>query len=221
MINTNKQIEELCNLINEELKKTQRKITFYLIGGGALMFYGAKSSTKDLDIILKDEQDYNLTKNILEKIGFIPVQIEPEYENFELEFIYIKDKYRLDIFKKLVCGKLQLSLEMIKKSKTQLQLSNLTLSTLSLEDIFVFKSITQREGDIEDSSEIVKKGINWDLILKEITYQIEISKVEVWITLLNERLDILEERFNIQSPIKKSVEKLSEEFYISLEKSKL
>src|SRR3989339_1131726 len=100
MITENKQINELCNLINEELMVEKKKITFYLIGGGALMFYGAKSSTKDLDIILKDESDYNLTKKILEKTGFIPVQIESEYENFELEYIYIKDKYRLDIFKK-------------------------------------------------------------------------------------------------------------------------
>ena len=77
MINTNKQIEDLCNLVNNELKKDfsqlkiynaneKNKLTFYLIGGGALMFYGAKSSTKDLDIILKSEQDYNLTKKTLE-----------------------------------------------------------------------------------------------------------------------------------------------------------
>jgi hypothetical protein len=220
MITANNQIKELCNFINEELIAEDKQITFYLIGGGALMFYGAKASTKDIDIILKDDNDYNLTKQILEKIGFIPAQIEPEYENFELEFIYIKDKYRLDIFKKLVCGKLQLSQDMIKRSKTQLKLSNLTLNTLSLEDIFVFKSITEREGDIEDSSEIVKKGITWDLILKEINNQIKESKVEVWITFLNARLDILQERYNIQSPIKKQVEKLSKDFYIKLEKSK-
>ncbi|MFW6286238.1 MAG: DUF6036 family nucleotidyltransferase [Nanoarchaeota archaeon] len=218
MITKNKQIEDLCNLINTELKLKNQKISFYLIGGGALMFYGAKVSTKDLDIILKDDVNCNLTKQILEKTGFIPIQIEPEYENFELEFIFIKDKYRLDIFKKFVCGKLRLSKDMIQRSKIQLKLSNLTLNILSLEDIFVFKSITQREGDIEDSSEIVKKGVDWDLILKEIKNQIKESKIEVWITFLNERLDILEERYNIQSPIKKEVEKLSEEFYIKLEK---
>jgi len=220
MITENKQINELCNLINDELKVEGRKITFYLIGGGALIFYGAKSSTKDLDIILKNESDYNLTKQILEKTGFIPTQIEPEYENFELEFIYIKNKYRLDIFKKLVCGKLQLSKDMIERSKIQLELSNLTLKTLSLEDIFVFKSITEREGDIEDSAEIVKKGINWNKILDEINNQIKESKVEVWITFLNERLDILDERYNIKSPLKNQTQKLTERFYDKLEKQK-
>jgi pantothenate kinase len=139
MITTNKQIENLCNLINEELITENKQVTLYLIGGGALMFYGAKTSTKDLDIILKDEKDYNLTKQILEKTGFIPSNIEPEYVNFELEHIYIKEKYRLDIFNKLVCGKLQLSENMINRSKTQLKLSNLKLNTVSLEDIFVFK----------------------------------------------------------------------------------
>lgn len=217
MITENKQIYELCNIINKELEIKNKKLTFYLIGGGALMFYGAKASTKDLDIILKDELDYNLTKQILESINFIPTQIEPEYENFELEYIYIKDKYRLDIFKKKVCGKLQLTDSMIKRAKTQLELSNLTLKSLSLEDIFVFKSITEREGDIEDSSEIVKKGIDWKIILDEINLQIEFSNVEVWITFLNERLDILDERYNIKSPIKKQTQKLSKSFYEKLD----
>lgn len=94
----------------------------------------------------------------------------------------------------------------------------MTLSILSLEDIFVFKSITQREGDIEDSSEIVKKGIDWNIILKEITGQINHSNIEVWITFLNERLDVLDERYSIKSPIKKQTQKLTKQFYDKLEK---
>lgn len=81
MILENEQIQKLCNLINEELRIIDKKITFYLIGGGALMFYGAKSSTKDLDIIVKSDNEYKLTKYILEKMGFIPINIEPEYKN--------------------------------------------------------------------------------------------------------------------------------------------
>jgi len=219
-ITNNKRIKELFKTLNNKLIKKDRKLKIYLIGGGALMFYGTKSSTKDLDIITNNIQDFELIRNILIELNFQKIcDLEPEYKNFELADMLVKEDYRLDIFNKKVCDKLELSENMIVRSKIELDYSNLKLELLSLEDIFVFKSITKREGDIEDSSEIVKKGIDWKIIETEILDQIKRSGQSIWVTFVAQRLEILEERYGIQSPISKKVFELAEKYILELEKN--
>ncbi len=44
----------------DKLDSTAKKgIALYLIGGGAMAFYGLKAATKDIDIILTNQEDLN------------------------------------------------------------------------------------------------------------------------------------------------------------------
>ena len=216
-ITKHKQIYDLFEMINLKLIGTTNKLKVYLIGGGALMFHNAKVSTKDLDIILTTNSQAILMEDILFRLGFIERQLTQEYDNFAIDKMFELESYRLDVFNQKVCGKLSLSEEMIFRSKIELNLSNLKLYVLSKEDIFVFKSITEREGDIEDSAKIVEQGVDWKIIKNELQSQIKKTGTHIWITYLNQRLDKLDEEYDLKSPIIKEIKKLSEIEYNKLD----
>ena len=47
-----KEQNELFSLLGERLKK---KVTCYVIGGSAMLYYGMKDVTKDIDLVFNDE----------------------------------------------------------------------------------------------------------------------------------------------------------------------
>ncbi|MEK6951759.1 MAG: hypothetical protein AABX29_01980, partial [Nanoarchaeota archaeon] len=65
MIDFNRQLD-LLKIIGNELK---RKIEVLIIGGSAMMFLGAKTETKDIDLVLLNKNSFILIKEVLEKIG--------------------------------------------------------------------------------------------------------------------------------------------------------
>lgn len=208
-----KHIYDLFEMINSKLVGTSKKLNIYLIGGGALMFHNAKVSTKDLDIIITSNLELELIESILFRLGFKERVLTIEYKNFELDKMFELDNYRLDIFNQKVCGKLGISDKMISRAKTELDLSNLKLHILSKEDIFVFKSITERDGDVEDSVKIIEQNIDWQVIKEELFSQIEESGNNNWITLFNQRLEKLDDEFGLKSPIAKEIKELSKKEY--------
>jgi hypothetical protein len=209
-ITEHKHIHELFEMINSKLVGTEKKLDIYLIGGGALMFHNAKASTKDIDVIMASDSQLELMENVLCRLGFAETPLSDEYGNFALDKMFIDGDYRLDVFNQKVCGKLSISSEMISRSKVELSLSNVKLHVLSKEDIFVFKSITTRDGDVEDSANIIKQGIDWRIVKTELLAQIEKSGIHKWITLFNERLDRLDDEYSLKSPIAKEIRTLAE-----------
>ena len=195
-----------------------KKIDIYLIGGAVLLYHSAKQGTKDIDLIVNSKEEYESLINTLKKNDFTLEKPTREYHKLNLENILIKDNYRFDIFNKIVCNNLFLSENMIKRAKLIKEYKNIKLFTCSLEDILVFKSITDRDGDIDDCYSLADKYIpNWEIILNEIKYQIEKSGKDVWITWFEERLNLLEDR-GVDIPILKKIRKLSLEYYKALEK---
>ena len=210
-------IHELFEMINSKLLGTDKQLDVYLIGGADLMFHDAKASTKDIDVIMSSNYEFDLIEDILVRLGFSKIGLTPGYGEVEFDKMYELGDYRVDVFNQKVCGKLCISDEMISRSKVQLSLSNVKLHILSKEDIFVFKSITDRDGDVEDSAKIIEKGIDWKIIKTELLSQIEKSGVHKWITFLNQRLDRLDDEYGLKSPIAKEISKLAEIEYKKLE----
>ena len=93
-----------------------------------------------------------------------------------------KEYFRIDLFQKKVCDSFSLSSEMMKRAEKMFDFNKLTFSLCSIEDVFVLKTMTEREGDLEDCFSLAKKGVDWKVILKEINKQIKISNQKVWIT---------------------------------------
>ncbi len=209
------QISEAFEEIDKNITK---KISVYLIGGAVLLYHGAKPGTKDIDLIVNSKEEYESLINTLKKNDFALEKPTREYHKLNLENILIKDNYRFDIFNKIVCNNLFLSENMIKRAKLIKEYKNIKLFTCSLEDILVFKSITDRDGDIDDCYFLAEKNTpDWEIILNEIKYQVEKSGNDVWITWFEERLNLLEDR-KINIPILKEIRKLSLKYYTELEK---
>lgn len=200
-------------------RKVKTPVTLFLIGGGALSLMGLKEATKDIDAIAKHGRDMQDFAEALSDLGYGAVtELGEEYLKLETQLIYEnKDGCRFDIFLKRVVGLLFLSEAMEKRATETLVFSNLRLKLASKEDVFLFKSITSRKADLEDMNMLIQAGLNFDAILEEISVQKELTRRELWIPLIKEKLDKLNERYGIVVPIKKRIDELTGEIYKKLE----
>jgi len=90
---------------------------------------------------------------------------------------------------------------------------NFIVKVCSNEDIFLFKTMTEREVYVKDCIAIAQmQALNWEIILKELECQIESSQNDVWITWVGERMDIINQR-GIDIPIINEINQLREEYY--------
>ena len=214
MISKFNQIEKLFKEINSTLK---RKIRIFVIGGVVLLQQGLKPATKDIDLIVETREEFILLQNTLKSINFIVKIPNIEYKNMNLNQIFIRDDFRIDLFQKEICGRFSISKEMMKRAVTFLNLEKIKLAFCSNEDIFLFKTMTERGGDLEDCISLAQRGIRWNIILNELKNQIKQSSQNVWITWVGERLDILEDK-GLNIPIMKEINQLRERYFERYEK---
>ncbi len=206
------------NYLNQEFDKlnktTKQPLTLYLIGGGAMAFYGLKAATKDIDIILTGQGDLNILQTTLKAIGYIepnPVHITRAYNKMQTNAILEnQDGFRWDLFLSKVCNALTLSDEMQKRATLLYQGSRLKVLIASKEDLFLFKGITEREADLDDIRILAQSGLNWEIISRECKSQSEASGV-CWEDALYQNLIDLKAKYGIESPIEKPLRKAAEQ----------
>jgi|SRR3989344_6160704 len=179
MTNFDEQLD-LFKLIGIELKK---RIECYVIGGSAMMFYGAKVDTKDVDLVFLNKKDLEQIKNVLIQIGFEEkkslVKIFRHYEEGKHEYkpvMMIRKDTRFDLFlKEIVCFKM--SNTIIDRIKESHEFNNLIVKVVSPEDIILLKSATEREKDRIDALSLVEKfNIKWDVIIEESIHQTNLEE---------------------------------------------
>ena len=209
--------EELEKLFAELDKALDEKIHCYIIGGAVMLYHGLKAATKDIDIVVNSQREFTAAEKTLKHIGFTTKIPTLEYKKVDLNQIFVRDDYRIDLFQRTVCKGFMLSEKMRERAQKITALKNLTISLCSTTDILMFKTLTEREGDIDDCLLLAAKGVDWKAMLEEIQDQIKNAGHPVWITYIGERLDLLAEK-KIVIPIMKEVDKLREEFYDYLEK---
>lgn len=209
--------DELTGLFGEIDQNLHGKVHFFVIGGAMLLYHGIKSATKDIDIVVDSAREFTEVENALRKIEFTARIPTSEYKKTDLSQIFIREDFRIDLFQQTICRGFALSSFMIRRAKKISELKNLSISLCSNEDVFLLKTFTDREGDIEDCIALAKMGVDWKAMLEEMREQIRISGKDVWITWIGERLDILEER-GLPIPIMPEVDKLREEYFNEYEK---
>jgi len=216
MISKFNELETLFREIDDHL---HINLNLYIIGGAVLLYHGLKPSTKDIDVITTDKKQHLEFDRVLKSINFKKISPSDVYKKLDLSFIAERKDYRIDTFNKTVCKKLSLSKEMRKRADEIVSLSKLKVFLCSNEDILLFKSITEREGDIEDCISLIQNGVNWQIVLEEIKSQVKTSKQNVWVTWIGERFDILQER-NINVLIIDEINKLRKEYFENIDKNK-
>ena len=175
----------------------------YLLGGGNLILRGLKDSTKDVDLVVKDGQTFVAIAESLQDLGYEERgDLEAAYNQLDPSIVLEKEgSPRWDIFVETVAGQLQLTEAMIERCDQSFEYGNLHVHLLSLTDIFVFKSITEREGDLEDVALIAQQAdLGWEGIFEEIKTQEDLTGRFFSFAVLD-ILDVLKERYDIVAPI--------------------
>jgi len=192
----------------------KKSMTLYLIGGGAMAFYGLKVATKDIDIILCTAEELLSLKTALNSIGCKepnPTTITKPYNDMQTSVMLENpDGFRWDVFLNKVCGKLTLSTEMKNRITPIYKGKKLTIVITSKEDLFLFKGITTREADLDDARILAQSGFNWGTIAHECTSQSQKSGL-CWQDALYQTLVELKAKYSIESPIEKPLRKTAEQ----------
>jgi hypothetical protein len=216
MISDFKQIESLFKEIDQHLKN---KVHIYIIGGVVLLYQGLKPATKDIDLVILRKHEFITFEQALKTVRFESKIPTGAYKKMNLNQILVRDDFRIDAFHKTVCRRFLLSEGMIKRAKKLLKLSHVDLYLCSNEDIFVFKTFTEREGDLQDCIALAQRGLDWNVIVSEIQSQIHHSGEDVWITWIGERLDLLMEK-GLNIPVIDQIDKLRDTYFEELLRKK-
>lgn len=188
--------------------------TFFIIGGLALINYGLKDATKDIDIVVRSTQELETVVSSLERLGYQPLKlnvVSKPYRKMETARILENvEGFRWDIFHQQVCRALIFTDTMASRAKTFYEERRLCAKMVSKEDIFLFKGITEREADKDDMRLLAESGLDWTVIEKECLNQSALSG-KVWECALLDSLGILREKYKIRSQLEKNLEKITED----------
>jgi DNA-binding HxlR family transcriptional regulator len=175
----------------------------YLLGGGNLILRGLKDSTKDVDLVVEDGRTFVAIAESLQAMGYEERgDLDTAYNQLNPSLVLEKDGFpRWDIFVETVAGQLQLTETMIERCDQSREYGTLHVHLLSLTDIFVFKSVTEREGDLEDVALLAQQAdLDWDGIFEEIKTQ-EDRTGRLFSFAVLDTLDALDARYDIVAPI--------------------
>ncbi|WP_321429889.1 hypothetical protein [uncultured Methanolobus sp.] len=80
-------------------------VDIYLIGGGSMSFQKYKAATKDIDVVVRSDENLVLIEKTLKYIGYTVPVITDSYEQMGARSILENsDQFRWDIFVNVVCG---------------------------------------------------------------------------------------------------------------------
>jgi hypothetical protein len=181
MIGLERQNELFLNIS----KKLKKKITCYAIGGTAMMFLELKQATKDIDLVFDNVKDREYFIEALISLGYSKIESRILYgKKPNQPELMVLDDDRIDLFLTEVISFI-FSEESKKRIKTIREFApNLIIKVADASDIFLMKSATEREKDIDDAKAIIDdKKINWDIILKEVKNQIQLGKLRAGLDL--------------------------------------
>lgn len=185
-------------------------VAAYLIGGCAMILYNAKLATKDVDLVVLSAQDADAVVEALSRNGF--KRSRPEEDAYgrlgAADFMEDDRGMRVDLFLETVCRKLRVSGGMVARAKPYATFGKLQVNLVAPEDIFLFKSMTERTGDLDDMALLAERGLDWQTILDECISQ---SGDVILESFLAVRLQELEEEKGIVSPIRADLEAITEE----------
>lgn len=166
-------LADLDGALEEVGNRIGRPVKAFLIGGCAMAYMGSKLSTKDVDVVLLSEKDVEAFGKALKAAGFNIIRSSTqEYENLGSQMMFRNaDEMQFDVFGRTVCRKLEVSNRMASRSSMLKAYGKLEIRLISPEDIFLFKGMTERDGDLDDMALLAERGLRWDVIKEECMLQ--------------------------------------------------
>jgi hypothetical protein len=120
-----------------------------------------------------------------------PDDLREEYEELETAFILQKGTRRFDVFPRQVAGELMLTDTMKERSQHLFEAGPLTVRMVSVNDIFLFKSVANRADDVDDMVTLAQAGIDEVEIMAEARRQIGDVAQDAFVRSMKQKLDRL------------------------------
>ena len=160
-----KKQQDIFNLIGTNLKK---KIKCFVIGGSAMLYYKLKDATKDMDIVLLNENDRQYILKFMKNLGYTERNPKIFYINKKnVPILLQREQNRFDLFTRTIIN-LKFSDGMVDRARLVYDYANLTVNVASPEDIIILKCATDRAGDRLDAANIIKNtNTNYSILLEE------------------------------------------------------
>jgi len=161
-------------------KAISKNIECYAFGGTAMMFYGYKDETKDIDLLFEDEASGNEFVKVIKNLGFsettlVNIYIPEKLRDKSAPRMFKREDSRFDIFlkkifKTAISPKMKEDLYAVHDFKGK---NNLRVNVLRKEFIVLLKAVTERDRDFEDILTIVKreKTFDWQYLIDEVIWQ--------------------------------------------------
>jgi len=190
------------------------KIKIFLLGGCAMVFRDLKPATKDVDIVFTSPTELKEFVDALKSLNYYEVvKLPKEYEKMGASAVLRNiDEFQCDLFYKQVCRGLRISDRMINRAEHLKTFGNLEVYMMSLEDIFLFKGMTERNADLDDMRVLAEIGLDWNVIKEECISQ---EKRKIWEAFLATKLTELKAKFGVEVPIIKELWKRAEDELVS------
>jgi predicted transcriptional regulator len=198
------------DFVLELAQQVDRPAKVFAFGGEAMRIRDLKRATKDVDLVVEDSTRFQTLSKALHSLGYRQLQgreISKLDAKLDPSGIFVnKVNYpRIDIFVRTICGKFKLSNGMKTRSSCENH-DRLDFCIMSNEDIFLLKSITDREGDIYDMIELARaSNFRWEIVLEELYNQEQKSTGRYCFGLLDS-VKIIQERTGIKAPFLNKLE---------------
>jgi len=211
-ISSREEVEEILKGLGERLAEP---VQFLVIGGAAMLEYGLKEATKDIDLVCRDAAGKARLLETAKSLGFEVFGPEKRHARLGLDRVAIKGGHTLDIFAGRISYDFGLSEGMWQRGKNTRLLGKAEMRYAAVEDIFSLKLIANRPRDIEDCVFLASAKMDYEAIYSEILAQYaKAGTVEekIWITYLEEGIGKLEENYRVQVPIADRISELADEY---------
>ncbi|MBR9692847.1 hypothetical protein GOV07_02840 [Candidatus Woesearchaeota archaeon] len=174
---TIKDQDELFRLIAKNLKED---LSCWAFGGTAMMYFGFKEETKDIDLLFETESERKSFIKAIEKLGFketspITIYVPEKLKDKTKPLMFERGDVRFDLFAKKIFRTF-LS-EAMKEGKGAVhdykQEKTLSIKVVRSEHIVYLKGITERKKDLKDIKTILEKDshFDWDVFIDEAVWQ--------------------------------------------------
>ncbi len=176
-------------------RSISRDIECYAFGGTAMMFYGYKDETKDIDLLFEDDASRDEFIKAIKSLGFnettlVNIYIPEKLRDKNVPRMFKREDSRFDIFlkkifKTVISPKMKEDLYAVHDFKGKF---NLRVNVLRKEFIVLLKAVTERDRDFEDILTIVKKekNLDWQYLIDEVIWQYKHG--DSWVLLDTEKM---------------------------------
>ncbi len=174
---THKDQLDLFALVAKSLTKN---IECYAFGGNAMMFYGYKEETKDVDLLFEEESSRQEFIRAISSLGYaetspITIYIPEKLRDPHRPLMYKRGESRFDLFVKKIFKTL-LSPNMKENVFAAHEFKgkyNLKIKVLKKEYLIILKAVTSRDKDFEDILTILQKekDFDWPYLIEEVSWQ--------------------------------------------------